>query len=211
MAVPDPWSRNWARPRGRPEKNAACFPTGFSSSASWPASKRKKGAADLLQAVGRLASERVGVVVVGDGPEREALEQRARELGIGERVRFTGTVAHEDVAPYMRGFDAFVLPSRDVPGWREQFGKVLVEAMVCGTPVVGSDAGAIPDVVGDAGLIFPQGDVERLAAMLTELLENSALRQRLSEAGPRRAAERFTDEAAARPLVATWRELTGRP
>jgi len=93
-------------------------------------------------------------VLVGGGPERSKLEALAQGLGISARVRWEPWVDSCDVAEYMNAFDVLVLPSRTRRNWKEQFGRVLVEAMACETCVVGSDSGEIPNVVGDTGLIF---------------------------------------------------------
>ncbi len=74
----------------------------------------------------------------------------------------------------MRNTDVFVLPSLSRPNWLKQFGRVLIEAMACGVPVIGSTCGEIPNVLGEAGLIFPEGQVEALAACLCALLTNPA-------------------------------------
>src|SRR5260221_14335510 len=83
--------------------------------------------------------------------------------------------------------DALVLRSLTTPVWKEQFGRVLTEAMACGVPVVGSSSGAIPEVIGEAGLIFPEGDAAALAGCLAKLQQPPALRLALAQRGLARA------------------------
>jgi glycosyltransferase involved in cell wall biosynthesis len=100
------------------------------------------------------------------------------------------------------GFDVLVLPSRSTPSWVEQFGRVLVEAMACGVPVIGSSSGEIPHVIGDAGLVFPEGDVEALRGQLAMLAASPEERRRLGELGRQRALAAYTQ---ARIAEATYR------
>ncbi len=89
----------------------------------------------------------------------------------------------DDVPRALAEIDTLAAPSLTQPHWKEQFGRVLIEAMACGVPVVGSDSGEIPQVVGDAGLIVPEGDVAALRAALLHLAEDSSLCERLAHAG----------------------------
>jgi glycosyltransferase involved in cell wall biosynthesis len=100
--------------------------------------------------------------------------------------------------------DVFVLPSRTTPRWKEQFGRVLIEALASGVPVVGSDSGQIPHLIRETGggLVFPEGDEAALALALDALIGNPAERARLAAAGGRAVRERFTCEAVARRLHA---------
>jgi glycosyltransferase involved in cell wall biosynthesis len=143
------------------------------------------------------------VLVVGSGPGEAALREQARRLGITDRVRIEGGVPHEDVPRLLGLLDALVLPSRTVPSWKEQFGRVLPEAMACGVPVVGSDSGAIPEVIGEAGRVFPEGDPGALSRELAALATDEDERKRLAEAGRARVLDHFTWERVAE----SWREL----
>ncbi|HVF99611.1 MAG TPA: glycosyltransferase family 4 protein [Chloroflexia bacterium] len=97
----------------------------------------------------------------------------------------------------MNAADLFVLPSETRPNWREQFGRVAVEAMSCALPVVGSDSGEIPTVLGDAGLTFPEGDSAALASHLRCLLSDAKLRAELGSRGRERVLSLFTTEKVA--------------
>lgn len=102
--------------------------------------------------------------ITGDGPAREELHALAVELGIIDRVDFLGFAAGADLAERYRELDVLAVPSRPVPGWLEQFCRVAVEAMASGVPVVASRSGAIPDVVGESGVLVEPDDPDLLAA-----------------------------------------------
>jgi glycosyltransferase involved in cell wall biosynthesis len=165
----------------------------------------EKGVADLLDALARVTAPS-RLTIVGDGPERAALASRAASLGLADRVTFRGAVAHHEVAALMRTLDILVLPSRGTARWAEQFGHVLLEAMAAGAVAVGSDCGAIPEVIDDAGIVFPQGDVDGLATALDDLARDGDERARLQRAGRARAAQ-FTHAALAERLVGFWRTV----
>ena len=93
--------------------------------------------------------------------------------------------------------DVLVLPSRSRSNWKEQFGRVLVDAMACGVPVIGSTCGEIPNVIGDAGLIFPEGDAAALRDRLRALQNDRSLRRDLAQRGRQRVLDRFTQEQIA--------------
>lgn len=148
----------------------------------------------------------VTLTVIGDGAERQRLEQLARTLGLKERARFTGSVPHGEVARHWATIDVLVLPSRATRRWEEQFGHILIEAMAAGVPAVGSDTGAIPEVIGDAGIVVARDSVSALAAALAELSRNHERWHRLSAAALKRAP-RFTHQRIARELVGFWKQL----
>ena len=144
---------------------------------------------DLLVDAARAVSG-LHVLVVGDGPHRGALRERAAD--IGDRVHFVGGVHSFDVPEWLAAADMLVLPSRTARGWKEQFGRVLVEAMACGLPVIGSDSGEIPTVIGDAGIVCPEGDAGALAKAIATLTADPARRQELGCRGLRRVEGLYT-------------------
>ena len=140
----------------------------------------KKGHAHLLEALPRLAARRPGIVLelVGDGPERERILARARELGVADRVRLLGAQSSEDVRAKLAEARVFALPSVRLPSGRmEGIPVALMEAMATGVPVVATRLSGIPELVrdGDTGLLVEPGDASGLVAALISLLENDAL------------------------------------
>ena len=166
----------------------------------------RKGLDILIRALALLPRECV-LVLVGSGPGVPRLQSLAKRLGVSERVQWVPWVNHRDIVGYMSAFDVFVLPSRTLSGWREDFGRVLIEAMACETPVVGSDSGEIPNVIGDAGLIFHEGDEHELAAHLRRLREESSLRETLGRRGRERVLEHFTYEKVAKATVEFYKQV----
>jgi L-malate glycosyltransferase len=140
----------------------------------------------VLLALKRLPSS-VKFLCAGDGRWRQGFEGKVRELGLHDRVVLVGTVSYDDVPAYMNAMDALTLPSETTPTNLEQFGRVLGEAMACGVPVIGSDCGAIPEVIGDAGLVFPERDFVALACVIQRLLTDADLRRRLISLGLERS------------------------
>lgn len=165
----------------------------------------EKGVDVLLRALAQLPP-RIVAVIEGRGLCEAELHGLAEELGLGARVRWLGRMPSEQVPMLMSAYDALVLPSRGIPVWQEQFGRVLPEAMACGTPVVGSSCGAIPDVIGDAGLVFPENDASALAERLQRLTDDSALREQLSQRGRQRVQQEFTMPVMTGRLMALLRE-----
>ena len=155
----------------------------------------EKGLDLLIDAAARVAG--CHLLLVGGGPIQSELEAQVASVGMQERIRFVPPVPHYDVPRYLNAMDVLVLPSRTTPNWKEQFGHVLIEAMACGTPVIGSDSGAIPEVIGPAGMIFAEDDVEALAGRLAQAQGDRAALERLGELGRQRVADTYTHERIA--------------
>jgi len=166
----------------------------------------EKGVEVLLDAVARLPGD-WRLRFVGNGPLREAIPSRARELGVAARVTVEPAVPSTEVPAVLRALDVLVLPSLTTPSWKEQYGRVLQEAMACAIPVVGSDSGEIPHVIGEAGLVTPEGDASALAAALDRLMADRSLRLTLGESGRVRALERFTQASVAARTVEVYRQV----
>src|SRR4051812_10971850 len=163
-----------------------------------------KGLVHLLDAVAKLRTERpVRLTVVGTarpgGPAEEAVER----LAIGDAVRFTGPVPESELVALLRTAAVVAVPSL-----YEGFSLPAVEAMACGAPLVTTDAGALPEVVGDAaGLRVPAGDVGELAAALRRVLDAPALAERLGRAGRQRVLEAYTWRTTAQRTADWYREV----
>lgn len=169
-----------------------------------------KGLPVLLEALEKLAPRfpELSLDIAGDGPERAKLEARARELGLGERVRFLGYQSAEGVRDRLRETDVFVMAS-----FAEGVPVVLMEAMAADVPVVATQVAGVPELVeeGVTGLLVPPGDAHALAAKLVRLLEDASLRRRLGEAGRRKVVREFhVKQEAARLHAILTAELAGR-
>ncbi len=155
----------------------------------------RKGVTHLIDAVRRLPSDlRALLTVIGEGPERAALEEQATSSGLDGCVVFRGRVADEDLQEAFATSDVLVLPSIvDARGDTEGLGVVLLEAMSCGVPVVASRVGGIVDIIedGESGLLVPPGEPQELARALERLARNSELAARLGAAGERRVRSAF--------------------
>ena len=169
----------------------------------------EKGLDDLLYACAHLRGE-WRLTLAGEGSEQRALQTLATRLGVAQRVAFVGRIPSTEMPAFHRSIDVLVLPSRTTPSWKEQFGRVLIEAMACETPVVGSDSGEIPRVIGDAGLVFPEGDRQALTQQLQMLLDDAEMRIRLAQAGRRRVLAHFTMQQVAQRTVNLYREVLRR-
>jgi glycosyltransferase involved in cell wall biosynthesis len=157
-----------------------------------------KGLADLLEAVRGLDAP-VELLLLGDGELREQLDGQPIP---GSRLRVVNGLSHEQMSSAYAQLDVLVLPSHTTPTWKEQFGRVIVEALWCGVPVVGSDSGEIPWLIEltEGGLVFPEGNREALRAHLSTLRASPELRRRLASAGRATVERLFTVEAATDPL-----------
>jgi len=155
--------------------------------------RSEKSLETLLDAFARLHEKSHQLVIVGDGPSKEALLGRAQELKVADRCVFVP--ATFDVASWYRSIDVFVLPSTN-----ESFSNSLMEAMACGCAVVASNIGGNPELVrhDDNGLLFEAGDASNLAHQLDRLLSDAVFRESLASAAIRTIHARFTREVSAR-------------
>jgi glycosyltransferase involved in cell wall biosynthesis len=166
----------------------------------------EKGLAVLIEALALLPADTL-LLLIGGGPLRAALEQQAERLGLETRVRFIEPIASQAVPDWLNVFDCLVLPSLTRPNWKEQFGRVLIEAMACEVAVVGSDSGEIPNVIGSAGVIVPEGDAVTLGRAMGALLRDPDRRQILSRAGRERVLKQFTQRLVAEATLRLYRRL----
>jgi glycosyltransferase involved in cell wall biosynthesis len=158
----------------------------------------------LADALAKIKTEKWNLLIVGDGEERSKLEKRLIEFGLFERARFTGAVSYDQTPDYFRQIDILVVPTQTTAKIREQFGRVIIEAMACGTAVVGSTSGAIPEVIADAGIVFPENEPESLAAELRRLIYNRNLLASLSEKGRKRVETYYTWENVAEKIFSLY-------
>jgi glycosyltransferase involved in cell wall biosynthesis len=215
--------------KGFPRDRAVTVPLGFDSTVFYPQNNATtecddpaplrilyagrllamKGVQDLIDACA-LLREPYTLTVVGDGPDRARLERRAATQAVP--ATFCGTREPARVAQFMRSSDVLVLPSHTIPGkWKEQFGRVLVEAMASGCVPIGSDSGAIPLVIDAAGLTFPEGDAARLAQCLASVASGPEVLAGLRRRALERANERYSWRAVAQVLWAALQQVLAIP
>jgi glycosyltransferase involved in cell wall biosynthesis/GT2 family glycosyltransferase len=165
-----------------------------------------KGVDTVVEAIA--GDRQMRLRVAGDGPERAALEELADR--VGARVEFLGSLDTDGLAAFYQGLDVLAVPSRTTSTWVEQFGRVAVEAMSAGTPVVASDSGALPDVVGGAGLVVPEDDISAWRKALRSVGTDRVLAERLRRSGFDRA-DACTWERVALQYGALYDEVGGPP
>ncbi|HEX6668207.1 MAG TPA: glycosyltransferase [Gemmatimonadales bacterium] len=149
---------------------------------------------------------RWSITVVGTGPAQEELEGLAERLGIAGRVTWLGALPRQRVDDVWPRLDCVVLPSRTAPNWIEGMPRAAIEAMANGVPVVTSTAGALPETVGQAGIVVPEEDVDAIAGALQRLHDDPTERQRLAAEGRRRVMGEYTDAAIAEKTLSFWRD-----
>jgi glycosyltransferase involved in cell wall biosynthesis len=172
----------------------------------------EKGHQDVIRALAALerglagrAAPPVRLLIVGAGPEEKRLRRHAAELGLADRVEFRASVPYDEMPALYRQASAMVLASLPRPGWEEQFGMVLAEAMASGTAILAARSGAIPEVVGQDAVMFDPGDWFRLAQALQRTALGRAPGERVRH-DPERVAL-FSVEAAAERLAAAYERL----
>lgn len=154
-----------------------------------------KGVDLLLEAVAQQSE--LTLAVAGGGPQEQELRGRAEHQDLAGRVHWLGGVTQDDLPSVYASLDVLAIPSRTTPGWVEQFGRVAVEAMASGVPVVASGSGALPGVIGEAGILVPEGDPAALAKTLLRVGRDTELHTELRERGVKRAHECAWPEVAA--------------
>jgi glycosyltransferase involved in cell wall biosynthesis len=160
----------------------------------------QKGWQVLLQAVEQLP-ENFKVVLVGDGEQRQDLEHWLKRPALKNRAYYAGVLSKGDLLATYPQFDVLALPSLTTPDAVEQFGAVLAEAMAWGVPVIGSNSGAIPETIGQAGVIVPEGDVPALARAISGMPGDPEVRRQRAAWGRKRFQEHYSCEAHARMVA----------
>lgn len=166
-----------------------------------------KGLLILVDALAQIKNEKWQLLIVGDGPERAAAERRVAEHGLRDRCKFVGAVPYDETPAYFQKIDVLVVPTITTKNIREQFGRVIVEAMACKVPVIGSTCGAIPEVIGDAGMVVPENDPTALAKALQRIINDGNLQKRFAKAGRERVEKLFTWERVAERIYDVYREV----
>ncbi|HEY4002781.1 MAG TPA: glycosyltransferase, partial [Candidatus Xenobia bacterium] len=155
----------------------------------------EKGLQDALDALPSCPDD-VSLAFIGGGPMESALRR--------PRVHLVPGRPQPELPALLRALDALILPSRTTARWKEQFGRVIIEAQACGVPVIGSNSGAIPEVLEASGLVVPERSPGDLAAAICRLRDDPGLRRRLAEGGRQRVLEKFTWQSVAQRMLAIY-------
>ncbi|MBD2141677.1 glycosyltransferase family 4 protein [Anabaena sp. FACHB-1250] len=150
------------------------------------------------------------ILICGSGQHEAELNQISQEQEVADWVIWQGAVRHEQAPEMISQFDVLVLPSRTTPEWKEQFGHVLIEAMAMGVPVVGSNSGEIPNVIGREDLIFREENTQELAAILARLISEPQWCQEISNYCIHRVNQLYSHERIASRLNILWQKVLGQ-
>ena len=169
-----------------------------------------KGLRTLAAALPSLIDLRWKLVVVGKGDFDQTFRELLTAGGVMDRVAFLGFVPHAETPLYLSAFDMLVVPSETQPNWKEQFGRVITEAIACETPVVGSSSGEIPNLIrkSEGGLIFPEKNAGEFAKCLRRMITDKDLRKKFGENGRKWAESEVSLAAVAKRMAATL-EIAG--
>jgi glycosyltransferase involved in cell wall biosynthesis len=160
----------------------------------------EKGLKTLFRALASLPNDlRWRLAILGNGPLEAELRSLGKNLGLADRIEWLGYVEHTKVPSYLAKFDALVIPSETQTNWKEQFGRVIIESLSCGTPVVGTDSGEIPHLLRrtGGGIIVRERDPEALAAGLVEIACHPEKRRHLAQSGGRYVRSHYNQKSLA--------------
>ncbi|MBD1938846.1 hormogonium polysaccharide biosynthesis glycosyltransferase HpsO [Microcoleus sp. FACHB-68] len=175
----------------------------------------EKGLLTLAKALTDLQKLPWKWLLVGRGKLQKYLIEWATENNLQNRLIWVESIPHDQVYQYINLMNVLVLPSETTDkfktltaaGWKEQFGHVLIEAMACQVPVIGSNSGEIPHVIGEAGLVFPEGNAEALKNCLVQLIEHPEYARNLAKQGYERVIKNYTNKALAQQLLKFYKNL----
>ena len=165
----------------------------------------EKGLKILLCSLRQIQDLPWRLIVVGSGSYEAEFDKITNNFQLNHRINRLGYVPHAKAPLYLSAFDLLVLPSETRPNWKEQFGRVIIEAMACGTPVIGSDSGEIPHLIQatNGGVTFPEGQPEALAEKLKHLIINASARSQLAEQGRKAVLQNYTNVSLAKRFAQT--------
>ena len=166
----------------------------------------EKGLMEMVDALA-LCPSHFRLLFVGSGDYQAELERRVREIGKEAQVTFLPGRPLEQLPQVMNAIDVLVLPSRTTPSWKEQFGRVLIEANACGTPVIGSTSGAIPEVIGKAGIVVPERNFKALADALRDLEADPAGCAAMGRIGRQQVEENYTWQRVAERMSRIYQRV----
>lgn len=172
----------------------------------------EKGMEPFLHALSQINENKWRLVVIGSGSFENQFDKLARDLGLSASVSRLGYIPHTEAPAYLNAFDVLVLPSLTRENWKEQFGRVLIEAAAAGTAVIGSNSGEIPHVIKatGGGLVFEEGNPKELAESLTKLLQDPSLCKKLGKRGQDSVLKNYTNDSLAQRLAEVFDEAHQR-
>ncbi len=165
----------------------------------------QKGLKTLLLALNEIRDLPWRLVMIGKGEFEPEFDTIAQQLNLSDRIQKLGFVPFTETPNYLSALDILVLPSETRASWKEQFGRVIIEAMACGTPVIGSDSGEIPHLIAatKGGLVFPEGDAIALSQRFSELISNPELRSHYADTGRQSVLNNYTNSLLAHRFAET--------
>ncbi len=166
---------------------------------------KEKGTFLLIKSIEKIKGARL--LIAGEGPEKKKLQERIRRGRLGDKIMFAGQIKAGEMPEFYNSLDCLVLPSLTTKKWKEQFGRVLIEAMSCEVPVIGSTSGEIPKVIGKTGMIFKEGDAADLIEKIKKLQEDKRLRKKLAKKGRKRIEKYFTQKKIAEETVKIYNKI----
>jgi glycosyltransferase involved in cell wall biosynthesis len=171
-----------------------------------------KGLRTLATALAKLRELPWKLLVVGTGEFQGELEQLFSSANVRSRVSFVGYVPHEQTPAWLAAMDVLILPSETQPNWKEQFGRVIPEALACGTAVIGSDSGEIPNLIKQSGggLVFQEKNPEALAQALRVMITEPNRREKWACAGREWVTVNVSINAVAKQMVNAFQAAIGR-
>lgn len=143
--------------------------------------EESKGIINLIYALGKLTSKKWECSIVGNGSLYNDLHQLIEKENLCNKVKLFGSLDPQNIPTYINSIDILIVPSLTTSNWKEQFGRVIVEAFACGKPVIGSDSGAIPEVIGNAGIVFSENNIEELALKIDKVINDKELYSKISK------------------------------
>jgi glycosyltransferase involved in cell wall biosynthesis len=168
----------------------------------------EKGIQDLLDALALCPVEsQVKVLLVGTGDYLPALKEQAERLKLGSRVIFLPSRPLSQLPELFNAMDVLALPSRTVPKWKEQFGRVIIEAHACAVPVIGSLSGAIPEVIGGGGLTFAERNPKAISLTILKLATDPALGIKMGAVGRQQVEDHYTWQRVAQQMYNIYSRL----
>ena len=167
---------------------------------------KEKGIIDLLKAAAGLEDD-TSLLIVGNGPLEREIKKFARKFNMKGRLIIKSGCQREEVPQYLSAMDLLVVPSLSTRHWKEQFGRIIIEAWGCLVPVIGSSSGHIPGLIGPAGLVFEEGDILDMRYKIKQVKKNIRLRLQLIERGKIRLKDNYTWEKVAEKIYKSYQSL----